>query len=51
MGAYNKVYGEQASESKLLLKDILRDMWALKDLPYLTSYGQFMTVLRLLKMV
>lgn len=27
MGAYNKVYGEQASESKLLLKDILRDMW------------------------
>ena len=27
MGAYNKVYGEQASESKFLLKDILRDMW------------------------
>lgn len=27
MGAYNKVYGEQASESKLLLKDILRDKW------------------------
>lgn len=27
MGAYNKVYGEQASESKYLLKDILRDMW------------------------
>ena len=27
MGAYNKVYGEQASESKYLLKDILRDKW------------------------
>jgi len=27
MGAYNKVYGEQASESKYLLKDILRDQW------------------------
>lgn len=27
MGAYNKVYGEQASESKLLLRDILRDKW------------------------
>lgn len=27
MGAYNKVFGEQASESKLLLRDILRDMW------------------------
>ncbi|MFV0364100.1 MAG: beta-glucosidase [Suipraeoptans sp.] len=27
MGAYNKVYGEQASESKFLLKDILRDKW------------------------
>ncbi len=27
MGAYNKVYGDQASESKLLLKDILRTMW------------------------
>lgn len=27
MGAYNKVYGDQASESKLLLKDILRDKW------------------------
>ncbi len=27
MGAYNMVYGEQASESKLLLRDILRDKW------------------------
>lgn len=27
MGAYNKVLGEQASESKYLLKDILRDQW------------------------
>lgn len=27
MGAYNKVYGEQASESKYLLRDILRDKW------------------------
>ena len=27
MGAYNKVYGEQASESRYLLKDILRDKW------------------------
>lgn len=27
MGAYNKVYGDQASESKLLLRDILRDKW------------------------
>ena len=27
MGAYNKVFGEQASESKFLLKDILRDKW------------------------
>lgn len=27
MGAYNKVLGEQASESKLLLRDILRGMW------------------------
>jgi beta-glucosidase len=27
MGAYNKVYGEQASESKVLLRDILRDRW------------------------
>jgi beta-glucosidase len=27
MGAYNKVLGEQASESKYLLKDILRDKW------------------------
>lgn len=27
MGAYNKVYGEQASESRLLLRDILRDKW------------------------
>lgn len=27
MGAYNKVYGDQASESKLLLKDILRTKW------------------------
>ena len=27
MGAYNKAYGEQASESKYLLKDILRDKW------------------------
>ena len=27
MGAYNKLYGEQASESKLLLRDILRDKW------------------------
>lgn len=27
MGAYNKVMGEQASESKYLLKDILRDKW------------------------
>lgn len=27
MGAYNKVYGDQACESKFLLKDILRDMW------------------------
>lgn len=27
MGAYNRVLGEQASESKLLLRDILRDMW------------------------
>lgn len=27
MGAYNKVYGDQACESRLLLKDILRDKW------------------------
>ncbi len=27
MGAYNKVYGEQASESSFLLRDILRDKW------------------------
>ena len=27
MGAYNKVLGEQASESKYLLRDILRDKW------------------------
>lgn len=27
MGAYNKVYGEQASESGYLLRDILRDKW------------------------
>ncbi|MFA9464896.1 MAG: beta-glucosidase [Velocimicrobium sp.] len=27
MGAYNKVYGEQASESRYLLRDILRDKW------------------------
>ncbi|MGB8454767.1 MAG: glycoside hydrolase family 3 C-terminal domain-containing protein [Anaerocolumna sp.] len=27
MGAYNKVYGEQASENKMLLRDILRDRW------------------------
>ena len=27
MGAYNLVYGDQACESKLLLKDILRDKW------------------------
>ena len=27
MGSYNKVYGEQASESRYLLKDILRDKW------------------------
>ncbi|HIT89246.1 MAG TPA: glycoside hydrolase family 3 C-terminal domain-containing protein [Candidatus Merdenecus merdavium] len=27
MGAYNKVYGEQASESRFLLKDILREEW------------------------
>ncbi len=27
MGAYNMVYGEQASESRLLLRDILRDKW------------------------
>ncbi len=27
MGAYNSVLGEQASESKLLLRDILRDQW------------------------
>ncbi|MDC7124142.1 MAG: glycoside hydrolase family 3 C-terminal domain-containing protein [Spirochaetales bacterium] len=27
MGAYNKVYGEQASESSLLLTDILRKKW------------------------
>ena len=27
MGAYNKVYGNQASESKLLLRDILRTKW------------------------
>lgn len=27
MGAYNMVYGEQASESRYLLKDILRDKW------------------------
>ena len=27
MGAYNKVLGEQASESSFLLRDILRDQW------------------------
>ncbi len=27
MGAYNRVYGESASGSKLLLRDILRDQW------------------------
>lgn len=27
MGAYNKVLGEQASESSFLLRDILRDKW------------------------
>lgn len=27
MGAYNKVLGEQASESSYLLRDILRDQW------------------------
>lgn len=27
MGAYNKVEGHQASESKMLLRDILRDKW------------------------
>ncbi len=27
MGAYNKVDGHQASESKMLLRDILRDKW------------------------
>lgn len=27
MGAYNKVLGEQASESRYLLRDILRDKW------------------------
>jgi len=30
MGAYNLVYGDQACESKLLLKDILRDKWGFK---------------------
>lgn len=39
MGAYNKVYGEQASESKYLLKDILRDKWGFEDLLYLISSG------------
>jgi len=28
MGAYNKVYGEQASESRYLLRDVLRDQWS-----------------------
>ena len=30
MGAYNRVYGESASASKLLLKDILRGQWGFK---------------------
>jgi len=30
MGAYNRVYGESASGSKLLLTDILRDKWGFK---------------------
>ena len=30
MGAYNRVYGESASGSKLLLRDILRDQWGFK---------------------
>ena len=28
MGAYNKVCGEQASESRYLLRDVLRDQWS-----------------------
>ncbi|MDD3139026.1 MAG: glycoside hydrolase family 3 C-terminal domain-containing protein [Lachnospiraceae bacterium] len=27
MGAYNKVYGEQASECSMLLREVLRDKW------------------------
>jgi len=30
MGAYNRVYGESASGSKLLLRDILREQWGFK---------------------
>ncbi|HLT43144.1 MAG TPA: glycoside hydrolase family 3 N-terminal domain-containing protein, partial [Luteimonas sp.] len=30
MGAYNRVYGESASASKLLLRDILREQWGFK---------------------
>ena len=30
MGAYNRVYGESASGSKFLLRDVLRDQWGFK---------------------
>ncbi|WP_434026689.1 glycoside hydrolase family 3 C-terminal domain-containing protein [[Pseudomonas] boreopolis] len=30
MGAYNRVYGESASASKFLLRDVLRDRWGFK---------------------
>ena len=30
MGAYNRVYGESASASRLLLRDLLRDTWGFK---------------------
>lgn len=35
MGAYNRVYGESASASRLLLQDILRDQWGFEG--YLVS--------------
>ena len=35
MGAYNKVYGEQASESKYLLKDILRDKMGIRGIYFI----------------